>query len=153
MVNPWALFRLFSVSSNKHHYKFYDKLMWENNNLVSSAGIRTHNLLIMSLLLLTTWPGLPPYLFIGIRKMRSHKFDAYWPYRPVQTLRRLCTQHGPESFRRAWKRFGQPCGGTNIAKLFVLLWMSANAKKSFSKFYALGEFVPKQICAFEMVQT
>ena len=45
-----ASFCLFSVFSNKQ-LKFYNKLMWKNVHLVSAARIRTHNLLIMSLLL------------------------------------------------------------------------------------------------------
>ena len=50
MGHPRPLFRLFSVFSNKH-YLFYNKLMWKNVYLVSGAGIWTHNLLILSLLL------------------------------------------------------------------------------------------------------
>ena len=46
----WPLFRLFLVFTNKK-YKFYNKLMRKNVNLVSGARIQTHNLLIMSLLL------------------------------------------------------------------------------------------------------
>ena len=46
MGHPRTLFQLFVVFSNKH-YKFYNKLIWK----MSSAGIRTHNLLIICLLL------------------------------------------------------------------------------------------------------
>ena len=50
----WAILGLLFVHfwrfSNKH-YKFYNKLIWKNVHPVSGAGIQTHNLLIMSLLL------------------------------------------------------------------------------------------------------
>ena len=36
--------------SNTQHYKFYNKYIWKNVHPVYSAGIRTHNLQIMSLL-------------------------------------------------------------------------------------------------------
>ena len=50
----WAkaglFYRLSSVFSNNHHYKFYNKLMWKNVHPVNCAGIWTHNLCNMSLL-------------------------------------------------------------------------------------------------------
>ena len=45
---PWPLFRLFSVFSNKQ-YNFYNKYMWKNVHPVYGAGIWTHNLQNVSL--------------------------------------------------------------------------------------------------------
>ena len=59
MGQPSLFFRLFSVFSNKI-YNFYYKFMWKNVHPVYGAGIRTHTLLKMSLLPLTTRPELPP---------------------------------------------------------------------------------------------
>ena len=49
-ANPGLFFHLLSVFPNKHHYKFYNKLMWKNFHPVYGAGIQTHNLRNMSLL-------------------------------------------------------------------------------------------------------
>ena len=49
---PVVSFYLCSVFSNKH-YTFYYTIMWKNVHQVSGAGIRTHNLLNVSLL---SWP-------------------------------------------------------------------------------------------------
>ena len=49
-TNSGLFYRLFSVFSNKHQYKFYNKLMWKTVHPVYGAGIRTYNLRNMSLL-------------------------------------------------------------------------------------------------------
>ena len=48
MVQPWPLFRLFSVFSNKHYH--FRQINVKNVHPVSGARIRTHNLLVTSLL-------------------------------------------------------------------------------------------------------
>ena len=41
---PRPHFRLFLVFLNKHHHKFYNKLMWKNVHSVYDSRIQTHNL-------------------------------------------------------------------------------------------------------------
>ena len=56
---PGLFLFIFVLSANKQ-YDFYIKSMWKNVLPVSGTGIRTHGFEYMSLLHLTTWPGLPP---------------------------------------------------------------------------------------------
>ena len=49
-ANTGLFYCLFSVFSNKHHYKFYHKLMWKNVHPVYCAGIQTHDLWNMRVL-------------------------------------------------------------------------------------------------------
>ena len=87
MCQPRPLFHLFLVFSNKHHYNFYNKLMWKNVRPVYSAGIWTHDLQNMSLLVnfwnifllrravLSTRPGLPPN---RVALFQPQQFCQYW---------------------------------------------------------------------------
>ena len=62
-IKKWAfpgLFLFIFVLSANKQYDFYIKSMWKNVLPVSGTGIRTHGFEYMSLLHLTTWPGLPP---------------------------------------------------------------------------------------------
>ena len=67
-----AILGLFSLFSNKQ-YIFFNKLMWKIVYPVSGDGIRTHEHLIMSLLLQTLDQGSRHFSYVNIT-VSSHNF-------------------------------------------------------------------------------
>ena len=63
-----ASLNLFSVFSNKHHYKIYNQLIVKNVHPVYSAAIRTHDLWNMSLLPYPLDQGSLPRSIVLLRK-------------------------------------------------------------------------------------
>ena len=79
-ANPGLFYCLFSIFSSKYYCNFYNNYMWKNVLPVYSARIRTHDLWNMSLIPITTGPGLPSNFDLvlskdGLRKKRSHDND------------------------------------------------------------------------------
>ena len=67
-ANPGLFNCLFSVFSNKHHYKIYNQLIVKNVHPVYSAAIRTHDLWNMSLLPYPLDQGSLPRSIVLLRK-------------------------------------------------------------------------------------
>ena len=73
MCHPRPLFRLFSAFFKQAPIQFYNKPMWRNVHPVYGTGIRTHNLLITSLL--------PQPLDQGSRMLHLWWWwSCNWPY-------------------------------------------------------------------------
>ena len=101
MDQPRPLFPLFSVSSSKHHYNFYNKYMWKNVHPVYGAGIRTHDLWNVSLFPLPLDQGSRPYsqilylltpllkIHLPMSILKIHQIHAYLLFLSISLTHKL----------------------------------------------------------------